>query len=399
MDAPVLVEVNGVGKKYCRSPRRAFAYAALDGLRMLVPRLRKAQSLRPGEFWAVRDLSLQIRQGECLGIVGPNGAGKSTLLKMLTGNVLASTGRIRVQGRIGAMIEAGAGLHPLLTGRENVFAWAQQQGYGAREAEAQLAAVAAFAELGEFLDTSVKGYSSGMMVRLGFALLVHFPTELVLLDEVLAMSDARFRARCLNQIPLLSRRSAVVFVSHHMAQIARACNRILVLDKGDPVYAGEDVARGINAYYAHCDVDAPSVASGSGLARLEEAALLADGSETECIEQGDCLSVRLRLAVDAAIARPNLSLTLTTPDLQGVLQCDSDFAGFAIDNPGQPFTVSVDLGPLELNPGVYFLSLTVSAERNGEVLLRHDNVKKLRVSGMNTGHAPLLLAGRWSLEA
>ena len=399
MDAPVLVEIDGVGKKYCRSPRRALAYAARDGLRALLPGKRRAQTLRPGEFWAVRDLCLQIRQGDCLGIVGPNGAGKSTLLKMLAGNVLASVGRIRVQGRIGAMIEAGAGLHPLLTGRENLFAWAQQQGYGAREAEAQLAAVAAFAELGEFLDTPVKGYSSGMMVRLGFALIAHFPTELVLLDEVLALSDARFRARCLNQIPLLSRRSAVVFVSHHMPQIARACNRILVLDKSEAAYAGEDVARGINTYYAHCDVDAPSVASGNGLARIEDVAMLADGAETECIEQGDSLAVRLRLAVDAAIARPHLSLTLTTPDLQGVLQCDSDFAGFAIHNPGQPFTLSVDLGPLDMNPGVYFFSLAVSAERNGEVLLRHDNLKRLRVSGLNTGHAPFVLAGRWSLEA
>jgi homopolymeric O-antigen transport system ATP-binding protein len=399
LETPVLVEVGGVGKKYCRSPRRALAYAALDGMRALLPGSLKTQALRPGEFWAVRDLSLQMRQGDCLGIAGPNGAGKSTLLKMLTGNVLANTGRIRVHGRIGAMIEAGAGLHPLLTGRENVFAWAQQQGYSAREAETQLAAVAAFAELGEFLDTPVKGYSSGMMVRLGFALIAHFPTEIVLLDEVLALSDARFRARCLNQIPLLTRRSAVVFVSHHMPQIARACNRMLVLDQGRAVYEGSDVARGINAYYAHCDAQAPSVASGTGRARLEEATLLADGREAECIEQGDCLTARLRLAVDTVISRPHLSLTLTTPDLQGVLQCDSDFAGFVIDNPGQPFTVSVDLGPLTLNPGVYFLSLSVSAAQGGEVLLRHDNVKKLRVSGANIGHAPFLLTGRWARDA
>lgn len=398
MDTPVLVEATGVGKKYCRSARRALRYAALDGLRALLPGSRRAKTLRPGEFWAVRDLSLQIRQGECLGVVGPNGAGKSTLLKMLTGDVRATTGKIRIQGRIGAMIEAGAGLQPLLTGRENVFAWAQQQGYGAQEAEAQMAAIAAFAELGEFLDTSVKNYSSGMMVRLGFALIVHFPTELVLLDEVLALSDARFRARCLNQIPLLTRRSAVVFVSHHMPQIARACNRILVLDKGEPIFAGEDVANGINAYYARCDIDAPSVASGNGLARLEEAVLLAEGCETGCIEQGDSLGVRLRIAVDAAIARPHLSLTLTTPDLQGVLQCDSDFAGFVIDNPGRPFTVSVDLGPLALNPGVYFLSLSVTTGQGGEVLLRHDNLKRLRVSGANAGHAPFLPAGRWSID-
>jgi lipopolysaccharide transport system ATP-binding protein len=398
MDAPVLVEVSGVGKKYCRSPRRALWFAVADGMRALLPGSRRAQALRPGEFWAVRDVSLQLRRGDCLGIAGPNGAGKSTLLKMLTGDVLANTGRIRVHGRIGAMIEAGAGLHPLLTGRENVLAWAQQQGYGAREADAQLATIATFAELGEFLDSPVKRYSSGMMVRLGFALIVHFPTEIVLLDEVLALSDARFRARCLNQIPLLTRRSAVVFVSHHMPQIARACNRVLVLDKGGVVYEGGDVARGINTYYAHCDVDAPSVASGTGRARLEEVALLLNGHETECIEQGDCLVARLRLAVDAAIERPHLSLTLTTPDLQGVLQCDSDFAAFEMENPGHPFTVSVELGSLALNPGVYFLSLAVSAERGGEVLLRHDNVKKLRVSGTRTGHAPFLLAGRWALE-
>lgn len=395
MDAPVLLEAAAVGKKYCRSPRRALKYAVRDGLHALLPGARQSQALRPGEFWAVQNLSLELRQGECLGVVGPNGAGKSTLLKMLTGQVPASTGKIRVRGRIGAMIEAGAGLQPLLTGRENVFAWAQQQGYGGREAEAQLTAVTAFAELGEFLDAPVKNYSSGMLVRLGFSLLVHFPTELILLDEVLALGDARFRARCLNQIPQLTRRSAVVFVSHHMPQIARASSRILVLDHGGTVYAGEDVVRGINAYYAHCDADAPAVSSGNGLARLEEAVLLADGRETECIEQGSSLTVRLRLAVDVSVPQPHLSLTLTTPDLQSVLQCDSDFAGFVINNPGRPFCVSVDLGELELNPGVYFLSLTVTSGRGGDVLLRHDNQKRLRVSGANVGHAPFLATGSW----
>lgn len=397
MSGPVLIEAEGVGKRYCRAAGQAGWYGAQDGLRRLLGLPADQDRLRAGEFWAVHGLSFQLRRGECLGVIGPNGAGKSTLLKMLNGSVLADRGKIRVAGRIGAMIEAGADLLPLLSGAENVLAYAAQQGHDVAAAEALLPRIAEFADLHGSMEQPLKQYSSGMQVRLAFALLAHFPPEVILLDEVLAVSDARFRAKCLNLIPQLLRQSAVVFVSHAMPQVARVCSRVLVLDRGECVFHGGEVPKGIDAYYALCEPDIPAVSSGNGQAELLVARLFMDGQPLqEAFAYGRSLAVELELSAKAARA-PTLSLTLTNPELHNVIQCDSAFSGFRLPADGRRHSVRAELGPLHLNPGLYFLSLAVLDEAGGEVLLRSDNFAKLRVAGEYFGHAPVQIAGRWGL--
>jgi ABC-type polysaccharide/polyol phosphate transport system, ATPase component len=226
-----LVSVKGVGKRYCRDLRRSLLYGVEDIGRECLG-VRSRGTLRKGEFWANKDISFELKRGDCLGLIGGNGAGKSTLLKMIAGLTKPDEGEIVIDGRVGALIELGAGFNPLLTGLENVYVNGAVLGMGKREVDRKLDSILGFADLGEFIDAPVQSYSSGMKVRLGFAVAVHLEPDILLIDEVLAVGDAGFRAKCYRMISDMLNRVSVIFVSHNHAHIARICNKGLHLSKG-----------------------------------------------------------------------------------------------------------------------------------------------------------------------
>jgi lipopolysaccharide transport system ATP-binding protein len=208
----VLVNAEHVSKKFCRSLRRSLWYGAQDVAGALVPwkrnRTRPSSArgngsmpdLRPDEFWAVQDVSFEVRRGQCLGLVGHNGAGKSTLLKILNGLIRPDAGVITIRGRVGALIELNAGFNPILSGRENIFTEAALLGFSKEEVAARFDDIVAFAELEEFIDMPVQNYSSGMRVRLGFSIAAQMEPDVLLIDEVLAVGDVGFRAKCLSSV-------------------------------------------------------------------------------------------------------------------------------------------------------------------------------------------------------
>jgi lipopolysaccharide transport system ATP-binding protein len=189
-------------------------------LRRTVSRFRQ----RPVEFWALRDISFQVARGETLGIIGDNGAGKSTLLKLLSGVTSPTTGQLTVRGRMSALIEVGSGFHPELTGRENVYLSGSILGMRRREIAAKLERIIDFAGVRRFIDTPVKRYSSGMYLRLGFSIAAHLEPDILLLDEVLAVGDAEFQAKCLER--------TIVFISHDLSAVEYLCRRVLLLGHG-----------------------------------------------------------------------------------------------------------------------------------------------------------------------
>jgi lipopolysaccharide transport system ATP-binding protein len=204
--------------------------------------------LRAGEFWAVRDVNLTIGRGECVALIGPNGSGKSTLLKMINGIFMPDNGEIRINGRVGALIEVGAGFHPMLTGRENVYVNGAILGMRRREIDSRLDDILDFAEIGDFIDAPVKHYSSGMYVRLGFAVAAQLCPEILLIDEVLAVGDTAFRLKCFNHIlKLISQGRSIVLVSHNLSEISRVCERSAVLNHSSLVFDG-NVAEGVLYY-------------------------------------------------------------------------------------------------------------------------------------------------------
>jgi lipopolysaccharide transport system ATP-binding protein len=242
MSDDVLVKVDNVSKRFCRSLKRSLWYGLQDlgseiGGRLHgggsgLPQSSADVQLRPDEFWAVKDVSFELRRGECLGLIGRNGAGKTTLLRMLNGLIKPDTGSIHMTGDIGAVIALGAGFNPILTGRENIETSMSIMGMSSREAKIKSQQIIDFAEIEEYIDSPVQSYSSGMVVRLGFAANVLISPDILILDEVLAVGDAAFRSKCFQKIQELGSRAATLLVSHDTGQLQTVCSEGLLLNKG-----------------------------------------------------------------------------------------------------------------------------------------------------------------------
>jgi lipopolysaccharide transport system ATP-binding protein len=233
------VVVEGVSKKFGLSLKSALKYGLIDSCRRLVGR-DSDHNLRLGEFWALHDINFTLEPGDALGIMGVNGSGKTTLLRILNGTYSPDTGKVTLRGRIGALIAAGAGFSPMLSGRENIYISGTLLGMTPAEITKKFDEIVAFAELGDFLDMPVRNYSSGMSVRLGFAIAVIGTPEILLVDEVLAVGDLSFQKKCFERIlALKAKGTTILLVSHAIGSIWSVCNKGLFIDKGVPVLFGE----------------------------------------------------------------------------------------------------------------------------------------------------------------
>jgi len=208
-------------------------YGMLDISRNALRMSSRSSQLRKGEFWAVKDVSFELKRGETLGIIGPNGSGKTTMLKMLNGIFWPDEGKISIRGKVGALIAVGAGFHPLLTGRENIFLNGAILGLSKKEILSRFDEIVEFADIGDFINTPVKYYSSGMFVRLGFAVAVHCDPDILLVDEVLSVGDMKFQKKCAVKIQAIRERTSTIFVSHNLRHIYRICDRALLLFNGE----------------------------------------------------------------------------------------------------------------------------------------------------------------------
>ena len=233
----VLIKIEAVSKKLCKDLKKSLWYGIQDICRESLGLSRKT-ALRDKEFWAVDNISFELRRGQCLGLIGSNGAGKSTLLKLLNGLIKPDKGKITLKGRVGALIELGAGFNPILTGRENMYINGAILGFTKEEINTKYEDILAFSEIGDFIDSPVQNYSSGMKVRLGFAIACHMEPDILLIDEVLSVGDIGFKAKCLKRLKSMLGSCCVIFVSHSTKQISNICNRILILENGRKNHIG-----------------------------------------------------------------------------------------------------------------------------------------------------------------
>ena len=230
-DAPTVVSVRGISKR--------FTIRKDNSLKERVVTLGRAGRRHSEDFWALRDVSLDIKAGTTIGLLGPNGSGKSTLLKMIGGILEPTTGSIERRGRLAALIELGAGMHPDLTGRENVYLNAAIQGLTREEAESKFDAIMQFSAIGDFIDTQVKFYSSGMYVRLAFAVAINTDPDVLLVDEVLAVGDEQFQKKCIDKIREFQQQGrTIILVSHSLGQVQELCDTAVVLHEGVVKYEG-----------------------------------------------------------------------------------------------------------------------------------------------------------------
>ncbi|HMP90456.1 MAG TPA: ABC transporter ATP-binding protein, partial [Kiritimatiellia bacterium] len=226
LDSSIAIEFKGVGKHYII--QRQKSYLVRDAVRKVLRRQKRRR-----EFWALKDVSFQIKKGQSVAFVGGNGAGKSTLLGLVAGTVFPTTGSVRVNGRIGALLELGAGFHHDLTGRENIYLNASLLGMQREEIDERYEQIVEFSELQEFIDTPLRTYSSGMRVRLGFSVAIHIDPQILIMDEVLAVGDQHFQAKCIQQIKTFrAEGKTLLFVSHNPISVKDICERVIWLDHG-----------------------------------------------------------------------------------------------------------------------------------------------------------------------
>ena len=271
------VKIEGLWKEYAigaSAPQRSFREMLTSSFSAPLRRLRGTQEayspIAEERFWALRDLNFQIQPGEVVGVIGRNGAGKSTLLKILSRITQPTRGKVEIRGRVSSLLEVGTGFHPELTGRENLFLNGSILGMKRHEIQAKFDEIVAFAEVERFIDTPIKHYSSGMQVRLAFAVAAHLDPEILIIDEVLAVGDAAFQKKSLGRMnDFANQGRTVIFVSHHLPLVRGLCQRCLVLERGAQVHAG-DTATAINYYLKSTQGERPSQRDTRQLQRPKE---------------------------------------------------------------------------------------------------------------------------------
>ncbi len=248
MDKDCVISVEGLYKKFCRNLKYSMYYGIVDVAANMMGVSKTPSGLRNSEFWALQDIDFELKLGETLGIVGKNGSGKTTLLRLVYGIFPPDRGRITVRGRIGALIAIGAGFHPHMTGRDNVYLSGVLLGMSRTEIKTKLASILDFANIESFIDSPVSMYSSGMRVRLGFSIVVHSHIDVLIADEVLAVGDVGFANKCFNKIGELKQQGvSTLFVAHDLHSISTFANRVLVINEGRQLFIG-DVAEGLSIY-------------------------------------------------------------------------------------------------------------------------------------------------------
>ncbi len=313
-------------------------------------------------MWALRDVSFEVKQGEILGIIGRNGAGKSTLLKILSRVTAPTSGEVRVKGRIASLLEVGTGFHPELTGRENIFLNGAILGMAQTEIRSKLDDIVAFAEIERYIDTPVKRYSSGMYVRLAFAVAAHLDPEILIVDEVLAVGDARFQERCLGKMGDVARGGrTIILVSHNMASVQQLCRRSLMLKNGDIADDGA-TAEVVQSYLSDAiqgntvDVRDWKDRVTTGEARITKVEIQDSSGELGSVEIGGELVVRIHLSINVPLRDPSLGLLIHDPMRQPLLDLRSTHTGLKLGSVLGSIVAEVRVSHVGLYPGRYFLS-------------------------------------------
>jgi ABC-type polysaccharide/polyol phosphate transport system ATPase subunit len=383
-----ILEVCGIWKRFARTSSSKRRRLLKQFNRAVAGRADDGPELLNGEFWALSDVSFSLKRGEAMGLIGLNGAGKSTLLSVIGRQLLPDRGMVRSLGRIAAMINLTAGFEDKLTGRENIYLKGALLGRSKHELYREFDQIVEFAEIGEFLHSPVGTYSSGMRMRLAFSVAIHTDPDLLLIDEVLSVGDFAFRQKCLRKLSEMRKRTAFVFVSHSFQDVARFCNRLLVLEQGKLVFDGP-TQQGISTYVAHtrgleCGSDAsrddgidelslptmgefvhqPEVVDQISFEWLAE-----DGRSTHVVDQGRPAVAEIRFRLLADPLGVTIGIPFWNTDALMITSVNNDVAGFDLDPDADGWLrIQVRFESIDFNPGVYFPVLSIT--KNFEFVYR-----------------------------
>ena len=374
-----IIQVENLGKKYIIGQNRQVGgmnlretiteTAKLLGKKVFQPHKKTTKTSPVQDFWALKNVSLSINQGEIVGIIGQNGSGKSTLLKILSRITEPTTGKIKIKGRVASLLEVGTGFHSELTGRENIYLNGAILGMGKAEIKRKFDEIVAFAEVEKFLDTPVKRYSSGMYVRLAFAVAAHLEPEILIVDEVLAVGDAAFQKKCLGKMGDVATNEGrtVLFVSHNMATVRALCQKAYVLNSGQIEYHGLTsgaIERYMQSVKSLMMSDANSLEartdrSGDGSA-IMVGVTVEDAEGQEVIRPSSRLKVTIYYKSDRPLNRPQFSATIYDDQKDvGMISLHSDIVGDLRETLPPTGKVTCVTEPIDLTPGRCYLNLSL----------------------------------------
>lgn len=353
---------------------------------------------RSSEMWALEDVSFCVREGEALGIVGHNGAGKTTVLKLLSGITAPTRGRISIRGRLAALIEVSSGFHPELTGRENVYLYGAMLGMRRSEIARKMDSIIDFSGVERYIDVPVKRYSSGMYVRLGFAVAAHLEPDVVLLDEVLSVGDVAFQAKCLDRISSLRKSGhTIIFVSHDLASVYRLCDRALLLDRGRILLEGKPRAV-IDRYQqtAMSRADASERADPTKLAECLEVSFFSREAGN-AVRTGYPMAARLRYRAAAEIPHAVFRISFYWPSGYLCAQLSNETSAPTLNLDSGTGTIEFQCPVLPVVPGLY--RVDVQIESNGIEIDLRQRCATLCVEGGKPASGDFYIENTWRLQA
>ena len=394
-DSDVVIAVEGVTKTFNMSGGTGSLKARV--LERITGRHKKRT------FKALDDVSFMVKRGETLGIIGANGAGKSTLLALLTATLFPTTGTIYTQGQISSLLELGAGFHPDLTGRENIYLYGAIMGVSRAHMDARFDAIVDFAGLRDFIDQPVKHYSSGMYVRLGFAVAVEVNPDILLIDEVLAVGDSSFQRKCLEKMRAFRReKKTMLIISHDLQTIQRISDRIVLLDKGKLLGSGSP-AEMIGQYEGLVRQTESNVIKrewGTGEIRLEEVMLCdKDGKPSDAFEAGDGFSVEIGYRAARRIEEPVFGYAISDADGHLLHGGNTQLAGVEIPDASEKGRIMLSFGPLPLTSGNYLLSCSVHSADHRQNYHRLDHAFAFAVRSKGKAAGAVEIPVKWELDA
>ncbi len=389
-DKEILVKAEGLSKKFCKDLKTSLWYGVKDLIANLSSDDRK-RTLRDKEFWAVKDINFELRRGECLGLIGHNGAGKSTLLKILNGLIKPDEGKVTIKGKVGALIELGAGFNPILSGRENIYNNGAVLGFSREEIREKIEDIIEFAELSEFIDMPVQNYSSGMKVRLGFAVAAQMQPDVLIIDEVLAVGDLGFVLKCFKTIDRILPNTAIVFVSHSMPMVSRICNQIILMDKGISKFQGKDVAGAIDLYYSQFVTNDSNLVFDDGSLELKEVKVNSmDPSHQIQVHWEDDFKIDLKFRLLNDIPVPDFFLIITDKEQRQVALL-KNLNNTNINPSNGILNFSVLHKNIQLSKGIYSISITARSSINKEPIYRQNSIINFQLIHKDEVWEPFLL--------
>jgi len=399
----ILVEVKSVSKKFSRSLNRSMWYGLKDLASALFGSNQNRSVLREGEFWAVKDVSFSLHRGECLGLIGRNGAGKSTLLKMLNGLIRPDEGSITMRGKTGALIELSAGFNPLLSGRENVYINGQLLGFSKKEIDQKFKDIIEFAEIGEFIDSPVQNYSSGMKVRLGFAIAAQMEPDVLLIDEVLAVGDMGFVLKCLNKMDELRTKTAMIFVSHNMPMVSRMCTRICLLKEDKTTYQSDDVASGITQYYGGFRQETGKF-QGTNKVEIKNIVVESEGQKSNdngllTVHHGKDLILTVELICHQPVHRPKMHLAFYDQEQRNFAEVFNFFDHINVEQIDGHVIFRAVIPNIPFSQGQYSITIGLNEFENEQrnMIFRFQSAIYFLVESKQHGWSPIQLNPTWEL--